>query len=78
MTDPERKSPHDAERSLMTTSIGSMMRMLINSDLNNVTEMRMLMNSDVTRDRDVIRDPDVVNSQVDPNGETDDEATTKY
>ena len=60
MTDPERKSPHDAERSLMTTSIGSM--------------MRMLMNSDVTRDRDVIRDPDVVNCQVDFTGVTDAEA----
>ena len=64
MTDPERKSPHDAERSIMTMSIGSM--------------MRILMNSDVSRDPDVIRDPDVVNSQVDPNGETDDEATPKY
>ena len=65
MTDPGRKSPHDAERSLMTTNhIGSM--------------MKMLMNSDATRDRDVIRDPDVVNSQVDFTGGTDAEATSKY
>ena len=56
----ERKSPHDAERSFLTTSIGSM--------------MRMLMNSAVTRDRDVIRDPDVVNCQVDFTGVTDAEA----